>query len=164
MILTEFDHFKIAVNNIHFTEFKHRIPLNLVSVISINGDTTISFLIFKTSHSVPPSAPPPKSDCPYPTEPFGMPSIMPSASTPCSSMQNYNPSQAPYSSISGPYPPPTYDSKGQSSYQQYSGMTHSQHGAPYPQQGMPYGQQSTSFHHQGKNKYNPSSNLPPVYP
>jgi len=151
MILTEMDHFKIAVNNVHFTEFRYRIMLNLVTHIAADGDTSISLITFERQ-SFSPSAPPSHhADCPYPTEALVMPSPMHSTSSPYPSLP------APYPSSSGPYPPSAYGgSKQHSLYQQHSGMPYPQQGLPYQQQGMPYPQQT----------YNPSSkpSIPPAYP
>ncbi|XP_042897554.1 galectin-4 isoform X2 [Parasteatoda tepidariorum] len=46
-ILVEPDHFKIAVNGQHFTEFNYRLPLEKISHIGIDGDVTISSIIFE---------------------------------------------------------------------------------------------------------------------
>ncbi|UYV78375.1 GALE5 [Cordylochernes scorpioides] len=48
LILCEADHFKIAVNNQHFTEFSYRLPLSTITHINIQGDTSINSIKFET--------------------------------------------------------------------------------------------------------------------
>ena len=75
LILTETDQFKIAVNGVHFTDFRHRISIHEISHLSIDGDVHISQIVFEDNAL--PSAPSMPSAstgaCPYPTGPVGMP-------------------------------------------------------------------------------------------
>ncbi|GFS68240.1 galectin-4, partial [Nephila pilipes] len=47
LILAESDHFKIAVNGQHFTEFQYRLPLQNITHIAIDGDVTIDCIKFE---------------------------------------------------------------------------------------------------------------------
>ena len=72
MILIEMDHFKIAINGAHFTEFRYRIPLNRISHLSIDGDVSIASITFEGTSQpsyAAPTAPPPQFAGlpPYPT-------------------------------------------------------------------------------------------------
>lgn len=85
MILAEPDQFKIAINGMHYCEFKHRIPYQEITHLTIDGDLDIERITI-TSGPQPqpspayhqPSAPPTSNMPPYPTSnAMGMP--MPSA-------------------------------------------------------------------------------------
>lgn len=90
MLLAEPDQFKIAINGMHYCEFKHRIPYQEISHLTIDGDVDIHRIsITAGPQSQPnpaaaaayhhqPSAPPTSNMPPYPTSnTSGMP--MPSA-------------------------------------------------------------------------------------
>lgn len=73
LILVSNEGYKIAINGTHFAEFTHRISYHEVSHLAIDGDTTISQILFEEAPL--PSAPPSTDmkSCPYPTGPVGMP-------------------------------------------------------------------------------------------
>lgn len=56
LVLTEHDHYKIAINGMHYAEFRHRIPIQRVTHLAIDGDTTINLIQFEGSPSM--AAPP----------------------------------------------------------------------------------------------------------
>lgn len=129
MILAEQDQFKIAVNGAHYCEFRHRIPYQQITHLSVDGDVDIERIsIVSDSHgSQPayrpagmPSAPPPQSAAPYPSNPgAGMP--MPSPSMYPNLGPNPMPSHYPAapapSMPAGPAPAPaTYASGYPSAY------------------------------------------------
>ncbi|XP_033749983.1 galectin-5-like isoform X2 [Pecten maximus] len=48
MILAEQDRFKIAVNNKHFAEYRHRLrPLNRINTLSVTGDIRLTQVRFQ---------------------------------------------------------------------------------------------------------------------
>ncbi|GFY60048.1 galectin-8 [Trichonephila inaurata madagascariensis] len=47
LILVEKDHFKVAVNGQHFTEFQYRLPLQSITHIAVDGDVTIDCIKFE---------------------------------------------------------------------------------------------------------------------
>lgn len=101
-ILAEHDQFKIAINGAHYCEFKHRIPYQEISHLTIDGDVDIGQITITSASAPPQSAyqPPPtslpSSAAPYPTShPMGMP------------MPGMYPNIAPNSANIGPYPTPT---------------------------------------------------------
>ncbi|XP_035225612.1 galectin-5-like, partial [Stegodyphus dumicola] len=47
LILVEVDHFKIAIDGQHFTEFYYRLPLHSISHISVDGDVSVNFIKFE---------------------------------------------------------------------------------------------------------------------
>ncbi|GIY17106.1 hypothetical protein CDAR_599711 [Caerostris darwini] len=53
LILAESDHFKIAVNGAHFTEFSYRLPLQSISHIAVDGDVTINSIKFEGLATTP---------------------------------------------------------------------------------------------------------------
>ena len=60
MVLIDSDHFKIAINGSHFTEFRHRLPLQRITHLSIDGDVTIGSITYEGTPQpsyAPPSAP-----------------------------------------------------------------------------------------------------------
>ncbi|XP_077537423.1 galectin-4-like isoform X3 [Haemaphysalis longicornis] len=58
LVLTEHDHFKIAINGQHYAEFRHRIPIQRVTHLAMDGDTAINLIQFEGSPSmVAPAAP-----------------------------------------------------------------------------------------------------------
>ncbi|KAK7874239.1 hypothetical protein R5R35_006278 [Gryllus longicercus] len=131
IVLCDPDHYKIAVNGQHFTEYIHRIPYQRVSHLTIDGDVTIAMISYEGSAAPgsgfmpgPPVAPGyvappiPHGSVPYPP----MPNACPSGP--------YPPAPAPYSApyAPGPYPPPAagpYPPQPGYGYQQ-------PYGQPYP--------------------------------
>lgn len=95
MILCEPDKYKIAVNGGHYCEFRHRMPYEHVSHLSIDGDVDIDRIQItsssssSSSSSYQPSAPNP----PYPVGNTNMP------------MPSIYPTLVPSDSRAGPYPP-----------------------------------------------------------
>lgn len=58
LVLTEHDHFKIAINGAHYAEFRHRIPIHRVTHLAMDGDTAINLIQFEGSPSMSaPAAP-----------------------------------------------------------------------------------------------------------
>jgi len=114
MVLIEPDHFKIAINGQHFTEFRYRIPLNRVNYISIDGDVTISLIKFEAS-----------------TQPsYGIPSAPPMTAPYSSSGAPYPAGSAPYPAGSAPYP------AGSAQYPSMPGV-YAPPAQSYPSQGYP---------------------------
>lgn len=79
IVLVEPTQFRIAVNGAHYCEFKHRVPFEHVSHLSIDGDVDIERItISQTTQpsasyqpSAPPTAPSATSSTPYPPYPVG---------------------------------------------------------------------------------------------
>lgn len=124
LVLTESDHFKIAINGQHFTEFRYRIPLNRVNYLSIDGDVAITLIKLEPSTQpsyAMPSAPPPApymTGTQYPTGPTAhypsMPPSMPPTYAPQAQpypSQGY-PTQAPMYPAQSSYPNPSYPAAG----------------------------------------------------
>ncbi|VDP47055.1 unnamed protein product [Soboliphyme baturini] len=42
LILVQLDHFKIAINGEHYTEFRYRMPLQKITAIAIDGDVILN--------------------------------------------------------------------------------------------------------------------------
>ncbi|XP_037274889.2 uncharacterized protein LOC119167502 isoform X3 [Rhipicephalus microplus] len=81
LILVEHE-YKIAINGKHYTEFRHRIPIQRVTHLTMDGDTTISLVQFEGVPSMPlgpdmhmpmPVAPPSGRVSPYGDARFGAP-------------------------------------------------------------------------------------------
>lgn len=149
MILAEHDQFKIAINGAHYCEFKHRIPYQEITHLTIDGDVDIDRITVTSSsqpsHQQPayqPSAPVPSSNqvippyppmpghtggmpipSAYPTLPSGQPS-MHGAPYPASS--GYAPTGMP----SGPMPTASTYMSGYPSHQPPGQYPQS---GPYPQ-------------------------------
>jgi len=71
LILTESDHFKIAINGQHFTEFRHRMPVQRVTTIAIDGDVQLFAVRYDPPAGAPPVSAP--SHAPYggaPQQPY----------------------------------------------------------------------------------------------
>src|SRR5699024_4338807 len=70
-ILVESGDFRISVNGCHFTEFRHRIAIDLVTHISISGDVRVNSITIEASVFASASAPPldmaPPYGAPYPS-------------------------------------------------------------------------------------------------
>ncbi|KAF7266741.1 hypothetical protein GWI33_019962 [Rhynchophorus ferrugineus] len=47
LLLVDPDHFKIAVNGQHFSEFKHRLPFESITHLLIDGDVSITLISFE---------------------------------------------------------------------------------------------------------------------
>ncbi|XP_054928719.1 uncharacterized protein [Dermacentor andersoni] len=82
LVLVEHDQYKIAINGKHYTEFWHRIPIQRVTHLTMDGDTTISLVQFEGIPSMPlgpgmpmpmPVAPPSGRVSPYGDTRFGAP-------------------------------------------------------------------------------------------
>lgn len=143
MILAEPDQFKIAINGMHFCEFKHRIAYQEISHLTIDGDVDIQRITITSSPQAPqpspayqqPNAPPTSNMPPYPTSnTVGMP--MPSAYP---TLPGGGPPQPTgfYPQTSGYGPPPMAGGPMPSASTYMSGYP-SQAPGPYPQ--MPAGQ------------------------
>ncbi|ODM93555.1 Galectin-4 [Orchesella cincta] len=172
LILAEAMSLKIAVNGQHFAEFTHRIPLERVTYLNIEGDLSISLIQFDgtvtASSAYNASAPPmgygaggglpyPSSGSTLPSPGFTMPAAMPAAAA-----------AAAYASYPGGGAPPYQQPQGQSPYggynpnpaQQYPPPPQQPQGGYYPQQPYPGqpGQPGPGYyqpqqpHHQGPAK------------
>ncbi|XP_074597630.1 uncharacterized protein LOC141852508 isoform X2 [Brevipalpus obovatus] len=167
LILTETDQFKIAINGVHFTDFRHRISIHEISHLSIDGDVHIRQIIFEDSGQGLPTAPsmPAVSGgaaCPYPTGPAGMP-------VPDNTVSPYSgpppmggPAMAPYPSLGQqPYSPMGYQAPPaygpQSPYPSMPGSSGGGGGYPVPPQvGVapgPYGAPSAAGYPQQSGPY-----------
>ncbi|XP_065309663.1 galectin-4-like isoform X5 [Dermacentor albipictus] len=82
LVLVEHDQYKIAINGKHYTEFWHRIPIQRVTHLTMDGDTAISLVQFEGIPSMPlgpgmpmpmPVAPPSGRVSPYGDTRFGAP-------------------------------------------------------------------------------------------
>lgn len=151
IILVEPSQFKIAVNGAHYCEFKHRIPFEHVSHLTIDGDVDIERIAISSSSqqigtayqpTAPPTAPNPStaSNTPYPPYPIGGATMpMPGASIypPLSSNSDGRPGAGMYPSMPAAAPPYAMPSPGgpMPSPAGYSS------GPPMPAQ-PPYGQHS----------------------
>lgn len=120
LILNENTEFKIAVNGAHFCEFKHRIPFQQITHLTIDGDVDIHKIHITSPAYQTASAPQPplahtQPNCPYPINPpmsMPMPSLYPSLP---GTGSNYPPAPVPgYSQpsaipgVPGPMPTPAY--------------------------------------------------------
>ncbi|RWS26500.1 galectin-4-like protein, partial [Leptotrombidium deliense] len=146
LILVEHDEFKLAINGAHFTQYRHRIPLNLVSFIAVDGDVTINAIIFEGhGHASVPSAPmmapsapvmgmPTASGMPppYPTGAVAMPPYPPAGPAgPAGGPSGYAQAPMPYSGAPpGAYATPVYPSSGAPQYPS---------GSAYPSAAYPSG-------------------------
>lgn len=119
LILTEQDQYKIAINGTHFCEFRHRIPYQHVTNLTIDGDVDIHQIHITSPPDQPattyqPQAPP-QTNCPYPMNPtMPTPSLYPSVpvvapSYPSAAATGYPP-QVPsmIPGTAGPMPTPAY--------------------------------------------------------
>lgn len=70
MILTEADQFKIAINGAHYCEFRHRIPYEQITHLTIDGDVDIERISI-VSTSAPPAQPAYMPSAPAPYPPYG---------------------------------------------------------------------------------------------
>ena len=52
MILVEMTGYKVAVNNVHFVEFRHRLPLELACLLNITGDVVVERITYHSASSV----------------------------------------------------------------------------------------------------------------
>ncbi|XP_048413476.1 galectin-4-like isoform X2 [Stegostoma tigrinum] len=78
LILVQIDCYKVAVNDKHFLEFKHRIPISRVDSITIDGQVEIVSISFMNSNAGPMFAPPAFANpacsmfpAPHPANPAG---------------------------------------------------------------------------------------------
>lgn len=75
LILVEHELFKIAINGQHFAEFRHRISLQRITHLTIDGEVSISLIAFEggsgAGYSMPSAPPPAMTNAPYPS--VGMP-------------------------------------------------------------------------------------------
>lgn len=138
LILVEHE-YKIAINGKHYTEFRHRIPIQRVTHLTMDGDTTISLVQFEGVPSMPlgpdmhmpmPVAPPSGRVSPYGDARFGAP-YPPQAS--------YPPPPA-----GGYYPPP-------------AGVQPAYPGAGYPAAGYPGHASGVQYYSHG---HKPKSSMP----
>lgn len=147
VILVQPDMYKIAINGMHFGEFRHRVSPSQVNHLAIDGDVTIQGIIFENHNpSASMSAPPPHSAAPppYPNAGAGVgmpPYPMTSGSVPYPPT-SYPPPGAghsyPTAGASSAYPPPHPSGSGYAPH--VSGAGYPQQPAGYPQQasGYPY--------------------------
>lgn len=138
LILVEHE-YKIAINGKHYTEFRHRIPIQRVTHLTMDGDTTISLVQFEGVPSMPlgpdmhmpmPVAPPSGRVSPYGDARFGAP-YPPQA--------GYPPPPA-----GGYYPPP-------------AGVQPAYPGAGYPAAGYPGHASGVQYYSHG---HKPKSSMP----
>nr|XP_037274891.1 galectin-4-like isoform X4 [Rhipicephalus microplus] len=138
LILVEHE-YKIAINGKHYTEFRHRIPIQRVTHLTMDGDTTISLVQFEGVPSMPlgpdmhmpmPVAPPSGRVSPYGDARFGAP-YPPQA--------GYPPPPA-----GGYYPPP-------------AGVPPAYPGAGYPAAGYPGHASGVQYYSHG---HKPKSSMP----
>ncbi|CAG2104486.1 unnamed protein product [Medioppia subpectinata] len=116
MILIDYDHFKIAINGSHFTEFRYRIPLQRITHLAIDGDVAIASITYEGT-SQPAYAPPPPSAPHIPPYPMSgaqqsMPAYAPSYATgaPYQSQPYASPNAPVYPT--GGYPQASYPTAG----------------------------------------------------
>ncbi|XP_023245195.1 uncharacterized protein LOC106643910 isoform X2 [Copidosoma floridanum] len=57
IVLCEYSCFKIAVNGRHFTDFAHRVPIDKVTHLTIDGEVEVGSVFFETISIPAPSAP-----------------------------------------------------------------------------------------------------------
>lgn len=152
IILAEPEQFKIAVNGAHYCEFRHRIPYQQITHLTIDGDVDIERIHITSSSYVPQPTPvpyaataPAANATPYPPYPTGntgmpMPSIYPTLGTDQPSGLHYpNAPNMP----AGPMPTASTYTSG------YPQTMPSQPG-PYPQAGpYPGGPAPTGAGYQG---------------
>lgn len=139
LVLVEHDQYKIAINGKHYAEFWHRIPIQRVTHITMDGDTSISLVQFEGTPSMPmgpsmpmpmPMAPPSGRVSPYGDARFG----------------------APYPPQAG-YPPPP----GGGYYPPPAGMQPAYPGGGYPPGGYPAHGSGVQYVSHG---YKPKSSMP----
>lgn len=51
LILTDEDHYKLAVNGFHYAEFEHRMPGGRVSHLNIEGDVKVTLICYEGTMS-----------------------------------------------------------------------------------------------------------------
>jgi len=129
IILVEHDHFKIALNGGHYCEFRHRIPYEHISHLTIDGDVDIDRITVSSSSQAPQPTPTYHSASapqPYPPSlptmptPSVYPNIAPSQAPPANypmMPQNPGPAPMPATYASGypqsvPYPQPPPPQQG----------------------------------------------------
>lgn len=139
LVLVEHDQYKIAINGKHYAEFWHRIPIQRVTHITMDGDTSISLVQFEGTPSMP-------------TGP-GMPMPMPMA-PPSGRVSPYGDARfgAPYPPQAG-YPPPP----GGGYYPPPAGMQPAYPGGGYPPGGYPAHGSGVQYVSHG---YKPKSSMP----
>lgn len=52
LVLVEHESYKIAINGVHYAEFRHRIPISRVTHVAIDGEVSIGMLGFEGTSSV----------------------------------------------------------------------------------------------------------------
>ncbi|KAL3217926.1 hypothetical protein MRX96_031855 [Rhipicephalus microplus] len=137
LILVEHE-YKIAINGKHYTEFRHRIPIQRVTHLTMDGDTTISLVQFEGVPSMPlgpdmhmpmPVAPPSGRVSPYGDARFGAP-YPPQAGYPPPPAGGYYP---PPAGVPPAYPGAGYPAAGYpghaSGVQYYPHPTDQKHGS-----------------------------------
>lgn len=132
IILVEAEQFKVAINGVHFCEFRHRIPYHQITHLTIDGDLDIERISITASQppaaSYGPTAPPTTTTSPYPpysTAPgMPMPSVYPNL-TPGGG--GHSSSHHPGMPSAGPMPTPTSYGQG------YPQGGHYPQPGPYPQ-------------------------------
>jgi hypothetical protein len=151
MVLVELEQFKIAINGAHFCEFRHRIPYQQITHLTIDGDLDIDRITVTSAdaaynrgpqptggyHQQHPSAPPPVSmapsqSTPYPTGPtpgMPMPPMYPSLAPQPMAPSHY-PSVPSMPAAPGPMPTPSTYASG---YPPSSGSYPPPGGPQYPQ-------------------------------
>lgn len=167
MILAEHEQFKIAINGAHYCEFRHRVPYQQITHLSIDGDLDIDRISVSSAESSAapyrppqstaysqqppayqhPSAPPPapqsSQSTPYPTVPnsgMPMPPMYPNL-TPQSMPSGPYPSVPSMQPPPGPMPMPSSYASGYPQAGPYQPPTSGgyQHGGPQYPQGPPMG-------------------------
>ena len=137
MILAEPEQFKIAVNGGHFCEFKHRIPYQQITHLSIDGDVDIHRITITSTAYSPPTYQPSAPQPPYPTANTGMPMpasypLLPGATQPTGPY----PAAGAYSAPTGPPGPIPTGGTYMSGFPQGTPNPYPQ--APMPNQAGPY--------------------------
>lgn len=139
LVLVEHDQYKIAINGKHYAEFWHRIPIQRVTHITMDGDTSISLVQFEGTPSMPTG----------PSMPMPMPMAPPSGRVSPYGDARFG---APYPPQAG-YPPPP----GGGYYPPPAGMQPAYPGGGYPPGGYPAHGSGVQYVSHG---YKPKSSMP----
>ncbi|KAL1435175.1 hypothetical protein MTO96_011100 [Rhipicephalus appendiculatus] len=140
LVLVEHE-YKIAINGKHYAEFQHRIPIQRVTHLTMDGDTTISLIQFEGVPSMP-SGPDMHMPMPMPVAP------------PSGRVSPYGDARfgAAYPPQAG-YPPPP----GGGYYPPPAGVQPAYPGAGYPTAGYPAHSSGVQYYSHG---YKPKSSMP----